>query len=160
MSTPPPTKNVVVLGGGGAGVAVARALSKKLNHAQYNLILVDMRPYMVWLPAGARMVVTHNEGFTDSVRSISEVSPINGFELHPEGLVSVRQSLPIRKGNFQAGTKLSHNLLIVVTWKQGKVVGINEAGDRRGGELEFEGGGTLSYEGKRFRPPRSPAAFI
>lgn len=33
-----------------------------------------------------------------------------------------------------------------MTWKQGKVVRINEAGDQRGGELEFEGGGTLSYE--------------
>ena len=159
MSTPP-TKNVVVLGGGGAGVAVARALSKKLNHAQYNLILVDMRPHMVWLPAGARMVVTNNEGFTDTVRLLAELPPINGFELHPIGLVSVRQSLPTRKGNFQAGTKLSRNLPTVVTWKQGKVVRINEAGDRRGGELEFEGGETLRYEGKRFLPPRSPAAFI
>lgn len=67
MSAPSPTKNVVVLGGGGAGVTVAQTLSKKLNHAECNLILVDMRPHMVWLPAGARMVVTHDEAFTDTV---------------------------------------------------------------------------------------------
>ena len=68
MSTPAPPKNVVVLGGGSAGVAVAQTLSKKLNHTLYNLILVDMRPHMVWLPAGARMVVTHDEAFADTVR--------------------------------------------------------------------------------------------
>ena len=67
MSAPTPAKNVVVLGGGGAGVTVAQTLSKKLDHAQYNLILVDMRPHMVWLPAGARLVVTHDEGFMDTV---------------------------------------------------------------------------------------------
>jgi len=67
MSTPTPAKNVVVLGGGGAGVTIAQALSKKLNHAVYNLILVDMRPNMIWLPAGARMVVTSDEAFTDTV---------------------------------------------------------------------------------------------
>lgn len=68
MSTQTPAKNVVVLGGGCAGVAVVQSLSKKLDHAQYNLFLVDMRPHMIWLPAGARMVVTHDEDFTDTVR--------------------------------------------------------------------------------------------
>jgi len=67
MSAPTPAKNVVVLGGGGAGVTIAQNLSKKLNHAEYNLILVDMRPNMIWLPAGARMVVTSDEAFTDTV---------------------------------------------------------------------------------------------
>lgn len=68
MSTPTLDNNVVVLGAGGAGVAVAQTLSKKLDHSQYNLILVDMREQMIWLPAGARMVVTHDEAFTDTVR--------------------------------------------------------------------------------------------
>lgn len=67
MSTPTPTKNVVVLGGGGAGVSIAQTLSKNLNHAEHNLILVDMRPHMIWLPAGARMIVTNDEAFTDTV---------------------------------------------------------------------------------------------
>lgn len=70
MSTPTPAKNVVVLGGGCAGVTVAQSLSKKLDHAQYNLILVDMRPHTIWLPAGVRMVVTHDEAFTDTVRPL------------------------------------------------------------------------------------------
>ena len=68
MSAPAPTKNVIVLGGGGAGVTVAQTISKKLNHAQYNLVLVDQRPHMIWLPASARMVVTHDEEFKDTVR--------------------------------------------------------------------------------------------
>ena len=68
MSAPTPVKNIVVLGGGCAGVTVAQSLSKKLDHTLYNLILVDMRPHTIWLPAGVRMVVTHDEAFTDTVR--------------------------------------------------------------------------------------------
>ena len=83
MSTPTPTKNVVVLGGGVAGVAVAQTLSQKLNHARYNLILVDMRSHMVWLPAGARMVVTHSEAFTDMVCFSASISLTGSRNLIP-----------------------------------------------------------------------------
>ena len=79
MSAPTPVKNVVVLGGGCAGVTVAQTLSKKLDHALHNLILVDMRPHTIWLPAGARMVVTHDEAFTDTVRSLRSRCSIPGL---------------------------------------------------------------------------------
>jgi len=68
--------------------------------------------------------------------------------LHPVGRVSVRQGLPRGKGNIQTGTLLSRDFLIVVTTKQGKVVAINEAGTgQRGGQLAFDNGETLNYEG-------------
>lgn len=145
MSTHAPTKNVVVLGAGSAGVAVAQTLSKKLDHAQYNLILVDTRPHMIWLPAGARTVVTHDETFKDTVR----FSPLAVFH-QKSGTTFVLQVvfpydkvLPPGKGTF----------------KQGKVVKINEAKDQPGGELTFEEGEPLSYEGGS-PPPRTSTRFV
>lgn len=154
MSTLAPANNVVVLGAGGAGVAVAQTLSKKLNHAQYNLILVDMRPYMVWLPAGARAVVTHDEAFTDTVRfSLSGVL-IRTFE------TSFRRScFPMTRSSRQERGFSSRYIAFlqlsrcgIVTQEQGKVVTINEANDQRGGKLTFENGEVLSYEGESLQP--------
>lgn len=81
-------------------------------------------------------------------------------ELNSVGHVSVQQRLTTRKRNFQAGISLSDNLPVVVTLKQGKVVMISEAKDQRGGELAFENGETLSYEGRSQSPPRFLGSFI
>ena len=67
--------------------------------------------------------------------------------LRSVGRISVRKSLPTGKGNLQAGASLSHNFPIVVTGKQGKVVAINEAKNQLGGQLVFDSGETLNYEG-------------
>jgi NADPH-dependent 2,4-dienoyl-CoA reductase/sulfur reductase-like enzyme len=85
---------VVVVGGGAAGVNIARPLSFKLDATKYNLVLINPRPFRVLLPATLRMVVSdvdnlgttalvpydkifHAENGTflqDSVRSIQEKS--------------------------------------------------------------------------------------
>ena len=59
-------QNVVVVGGGISGVAVAQGLSKKLDHAKYNLILIEPRLHHIWLPAAVRMVVTSDEKFAET----------------------------------------------------------------------------------------------
>lgn len=64
---PTQKQNVVVVGGGISGVTVAQGLSKKLDHRRYDLILIEPRPYHVWLPATARMVVTSDEKFAETV---------------------------------------------------------------------------------------------
>ncbi|KAJ7216241.1 hypothetical protein C8J57DRAFT_1149682 [Mycena rebaudengoi] len=51
-------KSVVVVGGGAAGVNIARPLSAELDAAQYNLVLVNPLPYRVLLPATLRMTVS------------------------------------------------------------------------------------------------------
>ena len=52
------------------------------------------------------------------------------------------------KGTFKLVHHFFAIFLIVVTAKQGKVVAINEAGtDQRGGQLAFDNGETLNYEG-------------
>jgi NADH dehydrogenase FAD-containing subunit len=50
--------SVVVIGGGMAGAAVARDLSKKLDKSKHELILINPRPFDVWLPALVRCMVT------------------------------------------------------------------------------------------------------
>ncbi|KAJ7266473.1 FAD/NAD(P)-binding domain-containing protein [Mycena haematopus] len=51
-------KSVVVVGGGAAGVNIARPLSAELDEAQYNLFLVNPLPYRIVLPATLRMTVS------------------------------------------------------------------------------------------------------
>ncbi|KAF9471447.1 FAD/NAD(P)-binding domain-containing protein [Pholiota conissans] len=56
MSTKP--QNIVIVGGGGAGIATWNALSTRLDAKKHNLILVTSRPFFTHLPAGHRMAVT------------------------------------------------------------------------------------------------------
>lgn len=60
------SKTVVVVGGGPAGLAVARDLSTKLGPLGYNLILINARPFHVHLIAAARMTVSAVDHLEDS----------------------------------------------------------------------------------------------
>jgi NADH dehydrogenase FAD-containing subunit len=53
-----PKLNVVVIGGGAAGVTVAQTLDKKLNAATHAVTLITGRDYYLHLPATLRMLVT------------------------------------------------------------------------------------------------------
>ena len=65
MSDSPAKENVVVVGGGLAGSTVAKELSAKLDYSKYNLIVVETRPYLIWLPGGPRMTVTNEKAAVD-----------------------------------------------------------------------------------------------
>ncbi|KAI0671198.1 FAD/NAD-P-binding domain-containing protein [Trametes maxima] len=58
-------KNVVIVGAGWAGVCIARELSSKLNAAKYTITLVNERPYLIHLIAGARLVVAEEDHLED-----------------------------------------------------------------------------------------------
>ncbi|KAJ7637250.1 FAD/NAD(P)-binding domain-containing protein [Mycena polygramma] len=111
-------KSVVVVGGGSAGVNIARPLSSKLDAAKYNLVLINPRPFRVLLPATLRMVVSdvddlgtkalvpfdkifHNDNGTflqDSVRSIHQ----NAGESH--GVVTLG-----------SGEQVPYDILVLAT---------------------------------------------
>lgn len=57
---------VVVVGGGAAGLAIVRRLGAKLDMAKHNLVLVTATPYYTHLPACIRMVVTSAGSLEDS----------------------------------------------------------------------------------------------
>jgi len=60
-------QKVVIVGGGVTGSLLARELSSKLNQKEHELILVEAKPYAVWLIAGARLVTEegHHPGLEE-----------------------------------------------------------------------------------------------
>ncbi|KAF9502370.1 FAD/NAD-P-binding domain-containing protein [Pleurotus eryngii] len=48
-------KSIVIVGGGGVGLHLARALSPKINSATHHIILINPRPYRINLPATLRL---------------------------------------------------------------------------------------------------------
>jgi hypothetical protein len=75
--------NVVVVGGGRAGIEIAKQLSQKLDASKYELIMITSRPFSIWLPPLVRAVVT-SEGNLESLEtgslvpygvSMSEIRP-------------------------------------------------------------------------------------
>jgi len=65
MSKSPAKQNVVIVGGGGAGTVLAKDLSTKLDHSKFNLVVVEARPYLIWMLGGARMTATTEKGAMD-----------------------------------------------------------------------------------------------
>ncbi|KAJ3493326.1 hypothetical protein NLJ89_g11044 [Agrocybe chaxingu] len=51
-------QNIVIVGGGPAGVHLFNELGSKLSASEASLIMVTPRPYFTWLPACPRMLVT------------------------------------------------------------------------------------------------------
>ena len=70
--------NVVVVGGGGAGVQIARQLSMELDSEKYNLILVTARPYYTHLPAWIRMSVSSEGNLEDRAHVTYNYNFVNG----------------------------------------------------------------------------------
>ncbi|KAK2462349.1 hypothetical protein APHAL10511_005655 [Amanita phalloides] len=60
-------KNIVIVGAGSGGAAAARTLSTKLDPAEYNLILINPRPYFVVLPATLRTAISNTDNLQDRI---------------------------------------------------------------------------------------------
>ena len=60
-------QKVVIVGGGVTGSLLARELSSKLDQAEYEILLIEARPYAIWLIAGARLVTEegHHPGLEE-----------------------------------------------------------------------------------------------
>ena len=70
--------NIVIVGGGGAGVQVARLLSMEIDPKEYNIILVTARPYYTHLPAWIRMSVTSEGNLEDRAHVTYNYNFVNG----------------------------------------------------------------------------------
>jgi NADH dehydrogenase FAD-containing subunit len=60
-------KTVVVVGGGAAGVSIVRPLSSELDPSEYDLILINPRPYRIILPATVRVAVSAQDNLQKSI---------------------------------------------------------------------------------------------
>ena len=49
-------QKVVIVGGGVTGSLLARELSSKLDRNEHEIVLIEAKPYVIWLIAGARLV--------------------------------------------------------------------------------------------------------
>ena len=94
-------QNVVVVGGGISGVTVAQGLSKKLDHAKFNLIVIEPRSHHIWLPAVARMVVTGDQSFAKTV-----VLPFDRFFAKGKVVVKRDKVLSIKEGKGEGAGEL------------------------------------------------------
>ena len=97
MSKVSTKENIVIVGGGLGGAAVAKELSGKLDHSKYNLIVVEARPYLVYMIGGARMAVTTEKGSLDEYL-------LRYDDLFTSGNVTVKNAkvekiIPNRDGN-------------------------------------------------------------
>ncbi|KAF8996879.1 hypothetical protein BDQ17DRAFT_1429391 [Cyathus striatus] len=60
-------KNTVIIGGGGAGAKIARALSQQLNPKGHSVTLIEEREYYLHYPASLRMIVSPHAALEDKV---------------------------------------------------------------------------------------------
>ena len=107
-------KSVVVVGGGGAGSAIARALSTQLDFATTTLTLVTARPFYTHLPALVRTTTT-------AVGKLEEkaLAPYDRLFASGKGTVKVGRVASIEakeKGGelvLQDGERLSYDVLVL-----------------------------------------------
>ncbi|KAI1783571.1 FAD/NAD(P)-binding domain-containing protein [Ganoderma leucocontextum] len=111
-------KNVVIVGGGAAGGAVVLQLSKKLDPSQYEIILIDARPFYTHLPAMARIAVTAEESLEDKALFGFEklFHNANGQVKHGK-VVSIVEAAPGKGGEvvLEDGERISYSALLLAT---------------------------------------------
>lgn len=67
MSKTQQRQNIVIVGGGMAGISAWNELAPHLDATKHNLVLVTSRPFFTALPAALRMVVTAEGKFEDLI---------------------------------------------------------------------------------------------
>ena len=111
-------KDIVIVGGGIAGVLAAKALSAKLDHTRFNLILVDARTSFVHIIAGARMVVTSDGNLeNEAVVPFDRMFP-KGKGAHVLGTVTeIQETAPGKGGDLvlSNGEKIHYDALVLAT---------------------------------------------
>lgn len=111
-------KNVVVIGGGFAGGTAARELSKKLSPSQYNIILIDARPFYTHLPALARIAVSAEDQLEDKALFGFEKLFHNGNGTYKQGkVVSIAEAAPGKGGEvvLESGERVPYSALLIAT---------------------------------------------
>jgi len=120
MSKSSTKENVVIVGGGLSGTVLAKELSTKLDHSKYNLIMVEARPYLIWMLGGARMTVTNEKAAVDDYL-------FNYDKFFPEGKGTVKRAkvekiVPTADGKggeleLAGGEILRYKSALILLWR-------------------------------------------
>ncbi|KAI0065708.1 FAD/NAD-P-binding domain-containing protein [Artomyces pyxidatus] len=109
-------KDVVVVGGGGAGSNIARLLSRQLNPSMHTLTLIDARPFTVFLPATVRMAVTDEGSLEDRVLIPFDRLLSKGVgEVRTGRVVAIEEERPGSGGHvvLEGGERLHYDALVL-----------------------------------------------
>ncbi|KAG5353578.1 Apoptosis-inducing factor 2 [Termitomyces sp. T112] len=107
-------RNIVIVGGGSAGVNTARALSKTLDSTKYELILINPLPYRIWLVATLRLAVTQDEALKNDIFLPYDKVFINGHGKFVQGkVVSFEQSKEGGSVTLESGEKIDYHILLL-----------------------------------------------
>ena len=113
---------IVIVGGGAAGAALARELSKTVEPAKHSLTLVTARPFNIILPAAVRMTSVASEHIEDKMLIPYDTLFINGNGTVITGRVtSVGATKGQAGGNvvLESGEKVEYDILVLApgnTW--------------------------------------------
>lgn len=80
-------QNIVIVGGGSTGVNAVRTLSRALDKSKYNLILINPRPYRIWLIGTLRICVSPEEQLQKDVMLPYDKVFVDGNGEFVEGIV-------------------------------------------------------------------------
>ncbi|KAF7436511.1 hypothetical protein PC9H_003344 [Pleurotus ostreatus] len=124
-------KNIVIVGGGGVGLHLARALSPKINSATHHIILIDPRPFRINLPATLRLV-------TSDIDNLQETAfiPFDKLFVNDNGTFIEASVTSIQKSDGKGGS---------VTLDNGETVAFEYLVLASGSQFE----GPLNFPGKK-----------
>jgi len=111
-------KTIVVVGGGHAGIHVARNLSAKLDPAKHKLVLVNPLQYRIILPAALRLVVSDADNLDQTALVPYDKLFHNGNGTVVQDLVTaIHQDSGAQSGVLQlrSGERLSYDILVLAT---------------------------------------------
>ncbi|KAI9570266.1 hypothetical protein HD554DRAFT_396054 [Boletus coccyginus] len=116
-------KSVVVVGAGFAGIAVATALSAKLDASKHHLVLVTPRPYAIPLPASLRLIVSEAANLEQTALVPLDRLFKNGMGETRVGIVnSIEPEDPQSGGHLllESGERIPYDILVIASgskWK-------------------------------------------
>jgi NADH dehydrogenase FAD-containing subunit len=87
-------QTILIVGGGTAGVHIARPLSAQLDPAKFRIILVNPRPYTILLPATLRVAVSSRDNIESSILvPYDRLFHKNNGEFIQGSVVSIEQTI-------------------------------------------------------------------
>ncbi|KAJ6608284.1 FAD/NAD-P-binding domain-containing protein [Mycena sp. CBHHK59/15] len=113
-------KSVVVVGGGSAGVNIARPLSAQLDATKYKLVLINPRPFRVLLPSTLRMVVSDADNLGTTEAALVPYDKIfhgnNGVFIQ-DSVEGIHQAAGATNGvlTLASGQEVPYDILVLAT---------------------------------------------